>query len=52
VTAKRLTAALNRPVYHRMVAGAKDTRAWLQANGANRMEYLESLKLPQKWLLT
>lgn len=51
VTAERLTAALRRPIYSRMVNGAKDTRAWLKENGPDGAMFLESLKLPRKWLI-
>lgn len=49
-TAERLTAALRRRVYFRMVNGAKDTRAWLNCYGRSASMFVESLKVPAKWL--
>ncbi len=50
VTAERLSKALERPIYSRMVNGAKDSRAWLNAYGADAEGFLKSLKVPSRWL--
>lgn len=49
-TEERLSKAIKRPVYHRMVSGAKDVRGWLIKNGADRLEFVESLGVPKSWL--
>lgn len=50
LTAERLTAALRRPVYSRVVKGAKDSREWLNTKGCNRVEFVKQLGVPNKWL--
>lgn len=50
VTAERLTRALRRQVFWRVVKGAKDAREWLNTNGCNRVEFVRQLGVPKKWL--
>lgn len=44
ITAERLTAALGRRVYWRMVPDTKDAREWLKLNGCDGAAFLDELR--------